>query len=127
MADATVLFFSSPIWTPFVARIVLKEPFKISNFIAIFVGFIGVIFVLQPNIIFKYFAEYIPFSVNNNNDENDNEDDIAKPGSVEYTISAIVCIFGAFTSSCVYAIIRKSGGKIKFQVLIFYYGLLGGK
>ena len=118
IASATCLMFSSPIYTPFIARIFLKEPFKLVNMIAVVIGFIGVIFVTQPSFIFGYFLD----STEEDDSANRGE---AQPGTTEYTIAALVCIFGAVCASFVYTIIRKTGGTVYFQVLVFYYGFLG--
>ena len=114
--------FSSSIWTPFVARIILSEPFRAIYWLAIVLGFSGVVFVAQPKFLFDY--------INSSDDEitiSDEESDKAQPGTLEYTLAAMVCVFGAIVASTVYAIIRKTGGLVHYQVLVFYYGIVGSK
>lgn len=116
--------FSSSIWTPFIAKIMLNEPFRIIYWGAIISGFSGVVFVAQPKFIFDYF-----YSDNDNHtlDSEDEEYGKAQPGSLDYTLAAGVCVFGAIVASTVYAIIRKTGGLVHYQVLVFYYGIVGSK
>ena len=122
ISDATVLVMSSPIWTPFIARIVLKEPFTLVNTISIVIGFIGVVCVAQPKFLFDYFLD----ETSGNTSIEDEETDKALPGSLEYTIAAVVCVIGAMFYSISFTIIRKSGSSVKYQVLVFYYALIGG-
>ena len=113
IADSTVLVFSTPIWTPFVAKIITKEPFRLINFVAIGIGFVGVIFIAQPSVIFPH---------NSNDSANENT---APPGSLIYLIAAAFCVFGAILNSICFVLIRKSRGKVHFQVFVFYYGIIG--
>ena len=114
---------SSPIWTPFVAKIMLNERFNYIYIFPIVFGFVGVICVAQPKFIFDYFVgdEYHEESTDDDNEY------LAQPGSLQYTIAAVVCVIGAIFYSISFTIIRKSGGTIKYQILVFYYALIGGK
>lgn len=112
IADSTVLVFSTPIWTPFVAKIVTKEPFRLINFVAIGIGFVGVIFIAQPSVIFPH-------------SDNSSNENTAAPGSLLYLIAAAFCVFGAILNSICFVLIRKSRGKVHFQVFVFYYGIIG--
>ena len=114
--------FSSCIWTPFIAKLILSEPFRKVYWIAILCGFTGVIFVSQPDFIFGYIA--IPF-LSGNSDSDTDDDGKASPGSMKYFLAALVCVFGAIAAAFVYAIIRKTGGLVHYQVLVFYYGVVG--
>lgn len=111
--------FSSSIWTPFVARIILSEPFRSVYWVAIVSGFAGVIFVAQPKFLFDFISGA-------ERPVNEEDEDKAQPGSLDYTLAAMVCVFGAIVASTVYAIIRKTGGLVHYQVLVFYYGIVGG-
>lgn len=115
--------FSSSIWTPFIAKIMLNEAFRSVYWIAIVSGFIGVVFVAQPKFIFDYIYD----SSGDERTLNEEEADKAQPGSLDYTLAACVCVFGAIVASTVYAIIRKTGGLVHYQVLVFYYGIVGSK
>lgn len=119
IADATVLMFSSPIWTPFFARCISKEKFRVIKFLAIGIGFLGVIFVTQPTFIVDY--------ISGKDDPTYIDSDIATPGTFLYSISALVCVLGAICNSVSYVIIRKAGEGIHFQVYVFYYGFIGSK
>ena len=120
ISDATCLVMSSPIWTPFIAKAVLKEPFRCINIITIVFGFIGVVFIAQPKFILDYFNSDI------NETNNNSESDKAEPGTMDYTIAAVICVIGAILYSISFTIIRKSGSTVKYQVLVFYYALIGG-
>lgn len=129
IADATTLKFTSPIWTLIIARIVLGEKITIVNTIAIGIGFLGVVFVAQPRILFQMMfndvqtldESYVtPYYT-----QTDNYSSEYVLGTPEYALTVLICLAGAVCSSCVYVIIRKSGGSVHYQVLIFYYGLIG--
>ena len=115
--------FSSAVWTPFIARIMLSEPFRLIYTGAIASGFTGVICVTQPPFLFGPLQEWLGVDLQGV-DENQ-ESDKAQPGSTEYTLAALVCVFGAIAASIVYAVIRKTGGTVHHQVLVFWYGVVG--
>ena len=98
----------------------LSEPFRAVYCGAIVSGFAGVVFVAQPPFIFHYIQEWTGITVATESDS-----DKAQPGSLDYTLAALVCVFGAIVASSVYAIIRKTGGMVHYQVLVFYYGIIG--
>lgn len=108
--------FSSPIWTPFFARCISNEKFKLIKFFAIGMGFLGVIFITQPTFIVDYFIESDTSNINSN---------VAVPGSLLYTVSALVCVLGAICNSVSYVIIRKAGKGIHYLIYVYYYGFIG--
>lgn len=129
MTDASVLSFTTPIWTLIIARVALKEAITLVNFTAITVGFIGVIFVAQPDTLFNLFEkQFGNYDDNTTIDEiQSNSNEEYQPGSVGYMITFFICIGGAICSSLVYILIKKAGSALHFQVLVFYYGLAGSK
>lgn len=103
----------------------LNESFKVINIFAIIVGFIGVVFVAQPKFLFDYFVG--DEGNNQNTSQEEDNEYLAQPGSLQYTIAAIVCVIGAIFYSISFTIIRKSGATVKYQVLVFYYAIIGSK
>ena len=114
ISDATVLQFSTPIWVPFIAFAMIREPITLTHMIATFFGISGVILIAQPAFIFGM------------KDSEDSTLNLAQPGSKEYLIASLVCVIGAMFAGLVYTIIRKTGVSIHFQVMVFYYGFVGG-
>lgn len=124
MTDASVLSFTTPIWTMIIARVALGEAITIINFTAITIGFIGVIFVAQPATLFSVFDDSAG-DESSYGEMNDNGE--YPPGSVGYMITFFICIGGALCSSLVYILIKKAGSSVHYQVLVFYYGFAGSK
>lgn len=124
IADATVLKFTSPIWTLIIARVILKEPITLLNAFAVLIGFTGVLFVAQPSFIFDLFNNSDPLKFTSNVTEVVTE---YQPGTMDYTTTVLVCLLGAVFSASVYVVIKKSGGSVHFQVLVFYYSFIGSE
>ena len=51
-STANVLFYTYPVFTPLVSRIVLKEKYKLINLFALIICFAGLMFLLQPAFLF---------------------------------------------------------------------------
>ena len=119
IATATVLKFTSPLWTLLLARVTLGEPIGYVNTVAIILGFSGTILVSQPEFLLNFFsAEDTQAAV-----ETIEGKDI--PGSLPYIESVCICLLGAVCAALAYVMIRKSGGKVHYHVLGFYYGIVG--
>ena len=54
LAESVLLSYTTPLFAPFLAYLVLKERFSVQLFLAITLGFVGVIFLLNPE--FKSFS-----------------------------------------------------------------------
>ena len=118
IADATVLKFTSPIWTLLLARVLLGERIRLANGFAIALGFLGTLLVSQPQFLLDLF--HLGDGVAAEADEGKDT-----PGTWMYASSIMICLFGAVCSALVYILIRKSGGSVHFHVLGFYYGIVG--
>merc|ERR1712130_206567 len=120
IATATVLKFTSPLWTLLLARVTLGEPIGYANTVAIVIGFAGTILVSQPEFLLELFKsdtsadEAVPVI--------DGKD---IPGTWPYMESICICLLGAVCAALAYVMIRKSGGKVHYHVLGFYYGIVG--
>ena len=129
VSDATGIMFSSPIWTPFIAYMFMGEPIRRLHLTAVLVGFVGVLLVVQPEILTRSFHQLWTL-VQDPEIQKDMErligPDRALPGTPGYTFAALVCLFGSCCSATAYVVIRKTEESgIYFQVLVFYFGALG--
>jgi drug/metabolite transporter (DMT)-like permease len=112
IADASTVFFSSPVWSPFLAKIFLKAPFKILHFVAIALSVGGVVFVSQPNFIFHSSSQ--------------DEGQVPR-GSLMYMFVIGVCLCGALCAAATYVVIHKSSGKVSHYRMTFSYAVCGGR
>lgn len=90
LGDASVLLYTTPVWTLILARLFLNEPCRISNFVSIAAAMLGVIFVTQPEIIFGY-------DVNND----------IEPASHKYSLGACSAIVASISEAAGNVILRK--------------------
>lgn len=119
IATATVLKFTSPLWTLLLARVTLGEPIGLANTVAIIIGFAGTVLVSQPEFLLEWFQSD---SADTSVSVIDGKD---IPGSWPYVESICICLLGAVCAALAYVMIRKSGGKVYYHVLGFYYGIVG--
>ncbi|KAK9767089.1 hypothetical protein K7432_003356 [Basidiobolus ranarum] len=106
LADATVLFFVSPIFSAILARIFLKEPYSSFDQAASIVSFTGVIFVAQPAFLFG-------------------SKKVAGPSDIDPTQRIIACIAtlcGSVASAIAFVTIRQLGREVHYMVHVVYFG-----
>ena len=109
LSEATVLFFTAPIWTGILGRFVLNESFDRWDCVAAAASFIGVVFVARPSFLFG-----------------DNASDAAVSGGLSArAFGVFIALLGAFISAWVYIFIRKVGKGSHPLVLVAYLGAIG--
>jgi len=106
---ASVLFYINPIFMMLLATIFLGEVLKLPDILACLSSFLGVVFIIKPHFIFGN-----SFSKNGENPEQ----------AEGYLFSAILMMVAALCTASVYIIFKKSGAKIHYFVMTFYYGLI---
>ena len=109
LSEATVLFFTAPLWVSALGRVVLHESFDRYDALAAAASFIGVIFVARPSVLFGA-----------------NADDATVDASTSArSFSIFIALLGAFISAWVYIFIRRVGKGTDPLILVHYLGLLG--
>ncbi|RMX53038.1 hypothetical protein pdam_00020358 [Pocillopora damicornis] len=105
LADATVIVFSSPIFTGVLAHFLLGEAWGLFDALATFLCFIGVVLIARPTFLFARQTEPA-------NEESD----------FEQITASLVALCGAILTSIALIAIRKLKG-VNFLVPVFYVGL----
>lgn len=112
-ADVRIISFTSMIWTLLLGRIVLDEKITPFNSTAVFIGFFGVIVIAQPTILMEY-------NIRTGADFKDLN------SFLHLFILLIICVSGSIFPSIGYVILRKTGVLVPYQVIVFYFGIVGG-
>ena len=107
LSEATVLFFTAPIWTGILGKLILHESFDRWDCLAAAASFIGVVFVARPSFL---------FGTNVN-------DVVVADGNRAFGV--FIALLGAFISAFVYIFIRKVGKGSHPLVLVGYLGAIG--
>ena len=94
LGDATVIVFTAPVFTIFVARVTLKEYMSVAQIICVMFSSIGVVLVARPS--------FLGFD---NSDATDSSNSIKSNFSREVLI--VIGLFGAFCSACTNVLVRK--------------------
>ncbi|KAI9296864.1 hypothetical protein K502DRAFT_337091 [Neoconidiobolus thromboides FSU 785] len=111
IADATVIFFTSPAFTGLLAHLTLNEDYSWFDGLASFFCLIGVVLTSKPNFLFG--KEEIPI-INLLNH---------LPTPAEQSIGVLAAFIGALFAACAYVTVRKIGRSVHFLSHVVYFGL----
>ena len=106
LADATVIVFTSPIFTGILAHFILGESWGTFDAVATILCFIGVILIARPTFLFT------------------REDPVRVSGDWEQVIASLVALCGAVFVAIAFIAIRKLQG-VSYLVPVFYLALVG--
>ena len=112
LADATVIFFTGPIFTAILAYYVLEEPMGVTEIVAGSACLLGVVLVARPPFLFPHEAK----------DPNADESD-----ALTHTLGVITALVGATMSAVAYVSVRKitkMSNEVHTMVHVFYFGLV---
>ena len=97
ISKANILFFTGPLYVPFLAYFFIGEQISKIDVLALLMGFIGIIMINNP------FSEY---------DSSNSE-----------LFGGFIAALGGIFASFAWVVIRKMGGKVHFTVPPFYFSL----
>ncbi|MBI4752167.1 MAG: DMT family transporter [Acidobacteria bacterium] len=100
IAEATVLQYTSPIWTALLAALVLKERISPSLLLSIGLCLVGLVCVTRPPFLFGQTATRVP------------------------TYAYLVGFAGAFFSACAYVTVRHLSKLEHELVIVFYFPMV---
>ncbi len=100
LAEATVLQYLHPMFTAVLAFVFLKERFSVATLACIVISFIGLLFVVRPDIAFSTLSQPL--------DE----------------IAVLAALAGAFGSAVAYVLVRSLGKTEHPLVIVFYFPLV---
>ncbi|KAI8322788.1 hypothetical protein GQ54DRAFT_259387 [Martensiomyces pterosporus] len=96
LADATVVFFTGPVFSAIFANWMLGEPYDGFDRIASVVCMLGIILVLKPTVLF----------------------------SQVLAAGAVAALAGAMSGALAYCVVRKVGRSVHYMVHVVYFGFL---
>ncbi len=100
LAEATVLFYMSPVFTAVLAAIFLRERLRLLEIVGIVISFVGVALVAQPEFLFG--------GASHGHD----------------IVAVAVGILGAVLGACAYVTVRKLRETEHHLVVVFYFPLV---
>jgi len=100
LAEATVIHFTSPVFTAVLAALLLREPLRAIDLASVFVSLVGVLLVARPSALFGGAA--VPL----------------EPRAVA------ISVLGALLSSAAYVVVRKARGLDHPLVVVFWFPLV---
>lgn len=118
LGDATVITFTSPIFTSLFAYALLSESCSIVDGICGFCSFVGVILAARPNFIFGERADNVNITFQHEQIPNESREAL-------HLLGIGFVLLGAVFISLYYVLTRKIGLKQHFTVNIFYPSLFG--
>ncbi|KAJ1984874.1 hypothetical protein H4R33_004234 [Dimargaris cristalligena] len=103
LADATVIFFTGPVFTAILAHVALNETFTRVDKIASGLCLLGIVLVAKPSFIFGigHAADDLLFG---------------------RLLAVCLTLLGAALSAVGYVIVRKVGGQVHFLTHVIYFG-----
>ena len=102
ISQATVIFFTNPFFTSFLAYLILKERLALCDVLAMICGLAGIFFMFRPTIVFGIQDPQNPLTSWNNSD---------------YSYVGIALgLFGAFCAGIAYTSSRKVLSKTHFTI-----------
>uniref|UniRef100_A0A7M4FJD2 Solute carrier family 35 member G1 n=1 Tax=Crocodylus porosus TaxID=8502 RepID=A0A7M4FJD2_CROPO len=107
LADATVITFSSPVFTSLLAWIFLKEKYSLWDLLFTLFTITGVVFIARPPFLFGSIVTGIEGSYTNH---------------LKGTIAAVT---SAVSSASTFVILRKMGKSVHYFLSIWYYAVIG--
>ena len=105
LADARVIFYTSPVHTAILGRIFLKESISKFDVIAMLLSIGGVVLIARPTFLFGSHRE--------------------ASGSTQVWIPAILAVVGAIGAAFSTILTRKMCQEVGIRVVIFYFFLVG--
>ena len=118
LGDATVITFTSPVFTTLFAYALLSESCSVVDGICGFLSFAGVVLAARPNFIFGERGGSVSNTFNKGKAANELKETL-------HLIGIGYVLLGAVFLSLYYVLTRKIGLKQHFSVNIFYPSLLG--
>ncbi|XP_019358151.1 PREDICTED: solute carrier family 35 member G1 [Gavialis gangeticus] len=107
LADATVITFSSPVFTSLLAWIFLKEKYSLWDLLFTFFTITGVVLIARPPFLFGSIVTGIEGSYTNH---------------LKGTIAAVT---SAVSAASTFVILRKMGKSVHYFLSIWYYAVIG--
>ncbi|KAJ1645164.1 hypothetical protein LPJ64_003232 [Coemansia asiatica] len=108
LADATVIFFTGPVFSAIFANILLGEPYDTFDKIASALCMLGIVLVLKPTALFVHIF-----------------DAQEQPGTQTHQIQgAAAALFGAISGALAYCVVRRVGRAVHSMVHVGYFGFL---
>ena len=105
LADASVIYFTMPVWTAFAGLIFLDERLNRFQMVGIFLSIIGVIMDARPGSIFG--------------------DKIGHKNSKSDVVGIMLCLGGSISGALYTVTVRKVAKKYKSFVVAMYPGIVG--
>ncbi|KPP62137.1 hypothetical protein Z043_119690 [Scleropages formosus] len=106
LADATVIFFSNPVFTSVLAWIFLKEKCTLWDFAFTLLTVTGVVLIARPPFLFGSDASSI-------------ED------YTDHIKGTVAAFLGAIAAACTLVILRKMGKNVHYYLSVWYYAVIG--
>ncbi|KAJ1819559.1 hypothetical protein LPJ56_003616 [Coemansia sp. RSA 2599] len=107
LADATVIFFTGPVFSAIFANILLGEPYDAFDKAASALCMLGIVLVLKPTAFFMHML------------------DVQEPGtSMNQMRGATAALVGAVSGALAYCVVRKVGRAVHSMVHVVYFGFL---
>ncbi|ORX65484.1 hypothetical protein DL89DRAFT_270909 [Linderina pennispora] len=104
LADATVVFFTGPVFSAIFANLMLGEPYDGFDKIASAVCMLGIVLVLKPSALFS--------------------EHLGMLGEMHQVRGAAAALIGAMSGALAYCVVRKVGRGVHAMVHVVYFGFL---
>ena len=105
LADARVIFYTSPVYTALLGRIFLKESVTKFDVIATMLSLGGVVLIAKPTFLFRSLGE--------------------RSSTKQVWFPATMAIVGAIFTACSTVLIRKISQEVGTRVVVFYFSVVG--
>ena len=119
VADATVVQFTSPVFTVFFSFLLLHKGCGVIEVLCGFVSFFGVLVIAKPDLIFSHFTHIISNQMNNQIVSS------TKYQDSQYLLGCIYALLAAICLSLYFILNKLSGLKLDLTLAVFYPSLLG--
>lgn len=103
LADARVIFYTSPIYTAIFGRIFLKESITKFDIVATLLSLIGIVLIARPTFLFG--------------------SDSA--GSNQVWFPTLLAVFAAVANALTIIVVRKISQQVEIRVVVFYFSFIG--
>ena len=105
LADARVIFYTSPVYTTLLGRIFLKESVSKFDLIAMLLGLGGVVLIGRPSFLFGSLGK--------------------SSTSEKVWLPTILAVLSAIMFAFAIIMVRKMSQEVSTRVVVFYYALVG--